>query len=68
MDYIFSVTVPRVQKAKEVSFGLELFRKIRKLFDILCEKYILNCKLKIDEFKEKVSKENQKLTEEFYKE
>lgn len=79
MDYINSVTVPRVQKvmekeniedsyiyfelakwnekAKEEILACSSLEELEKLFDTLYEKYFLNYNLKIKEFKEKVSKE-----------
>lgn len=79
MDYINSVTVPRVQKvmekeniddsfiyfelakwnekAKEEILACNSLEELEKLFDKLYEKYFLNYNLKIKEFKEKVSKE-----------
>lgn len=79
MDYINSVTVPRIQKvmekeniedsfiyfelakwnekAKEEILACNNLKELEKLFDTLYEKYFLNYNLKIKEFKEKVSKE-----------
>lgn len=45
------------EKAKEKILACKSLKELEKLFDILYEKYFLNYNLKIQEFKEKVSKE-----------